>query len=296
MKFDFEKTLEPYCDANVFRTAGLSFLGFGAIMFGMAATLLPPAKSIPIEQTISLNKSIEVGSLKADETKPQIKLSAEDSVAGLHESTPYGLLPIKSPDGTGIFDAYKQKFIQQNSASKLQSLALFDVGLSQSLTAKALDSLPRSTTLIISPYANDVQTLITTARSKGFEIWLYVPLKTNNVFDDGGINMLNDSAPLPEIEKNLLTILGKATGYTGIVTNSAEIFSKNETVFKQFQSILETRGVKQFVADLSAEGFIVPKEDEHIIFSPLTPKSLEEIQNWKPDSQIELAPLSATIN
>jgi polysaccharide deacetylase 2 family uncharacterized protein YibQ len=296
MKFDFEKILEPYCDANVFRTAVLSFLGFGVIMFGMAGILLPPAKSIPIEQTISLDKSIEVGSLKADETKPQLKLSAEDSVAGLHESTPYGLLPIKSPDGTGIFDAYKQKFVQQNSTSKLQSIVLFDVGLSKSLTAKVIEALPSYTTLVISPYAKDIQTLISTARSKGFEIWLYVPFKTNNTFDDGGIHMLSDSAPLPEIEKNLLTILGKATGYTGIVTNSAEIFSKNKTVFKQFQSILETRGVKQFVADLSAEGFVIPKEGEHIIVSPLTPKSLEEIQNWKPDSQIELAPLSATIN
>jgi polysaccharide deacetylase 2 family uncharacterized protein YibQ len=296
MKFDFEKTLEPYCDANVFRTAGLSFLGFGAIMFGMAGILLPPAKSIPIEQTISLNKSIEVGSLKADETKPQLKLSAEDSVAGLHESTPYGLLPIKSHDGTGIFDAYKQKFIQQNSDSKLQSLVLFDVGLSKSLTAKVIETLPSYTTLVISPYANDIQTLITTARSKGFEIWLYVPLKTNNAFDDGGINMLNDSAPLPEIEKNLLTILGKATGYTGIVTNSAEIFSKNETVFKQFQSMLEARGVKQFVANLSAEDFIIPKEGEKIIVTTLTPKSLQTIQNWNASRQIELAPLSAIIN
>lgn len=293
MKIAINKHLEPYLDVDTLRVAGLSLTGFAAIMFVMAALLLPPANPIPLEDVISIRKSVPVGSLAQADMKPMN--NAEDSIAGMHESSPYGLLPIKTANGTSIFESYRQKFIPATANAETFSLVFYDVGLSETLTITALESLPRMTTLLISPYANNVQNLISQARAKGFEVWLFLPLEAaNQTQNDGGEKTLRSDAGLETNEKNLLQILGIGTGYTGIITNKDNVFIKNEAAFKPINDILQTRGVKLIEADVSGFEFKAPNNTADIIFVPLSHGSLKASTEWLSSraQSAELAPLS----
>jgi polysaccharide deacetylase 2 family uncharacterized protein YibQ len=293
MKIAINKHLEPYLDVDTLRVAGLSLTGFAAIMFVMAALLLPPAKTIPLEDVISIRKSVPVSSLAQADMKPMN--NAEDSIAGMHESSPYGLLPIKTANGTSIFESYRQKFIPATANAKTFSLVFYDVGLSETLTITALESLPRMTTLVISPYAHNAQNLISQARAKGFEVWLFLPLESaNQAQNDGGEKTLSSDAGLKINEKNLLQILGIGTGYTGIITNKDNVFIKNETAFKPINDILQTRGVKLIEADVSGFEFKAPDNAAGITFVPLSHGGLKASAEWLASlpKSAELAPLS----
>ena len=288
-----DSLLQPHVDGDTFRMAALCLFIFTSISFLMAALMIPPAKTIPLKETISLIKTMPVGTLQQSDLKPLN--NAADSIAGMHESTQYGLLPIKAANGSTIFDSYKQKFTPATGITKTFSLIIFDVGLSKSLTADALNSLPKNTTLLISPYAQNAQELITSARAKGFEIWLFLPLQSKNSnLNDGGTKTIHSDAGLSDNEKNLLSVLGLATGYTGVIVNKDNVITTNDTVFKPLNDILNARGIKLIEADVSAFEFQKPKNDETIIFAPLSTGTINAARNFINgfDPTTELAPLS----
>jgi hypothetical protein len=285
-------------DVDTFRTASLSLLGFSAIMLVMGAVILPHTKQIPITKTETLGKPLSVKSLNITDmnSAPQTDIVAEDAMAGFHESTTYGFLPIKRDDGQTIFDAYRIPFTTSATADQQINLIVYDIGLSDSATELALNSLPKNTNIIISPYANNIQKIITSARAKGFEAWLFVPLEpTNFATNDTGPKTLLMNASLEENNKNLLSILGLATGYTGIITDKNNLFTQNEAAYKQFNDTLSARGIVNHSIEISD----TIQTTSNTIIAPLTKGTLQKLESMVHDSQSSqktFIPLSLIIN
>lgn len=299
MKTAINKAIDTYLggvlDTQTFRVSLLSCAGFSAIILAMAAIILPHQSYLAIEKSVSLNKPLSVTSLTMTDAKkePQLDIATEDAVAGLHESGPHGFLPIKRADGQTIFDAYRAAFTSESPPDQQTTLFIYDVGLSGKTTNELMNSAPPHTTFIVSPYADNVQKTITEARSKGFEVWLFVPLEPKDfAVNDTGPRTLRLNSSLDENNKNLLDTLGMATGYTGIVTDENTVFAQNETAYKQFQDTLTARGIEHYKLDMSSS------TSEKGIVLPLTKGTLTQlpmIANDITTAQKIIAPLSYRI-
>lgn len=172
--------------------------------------------------------------------------SIEDSLAGLSEETDFGWLPItRHSDGMTSFSAYKAPFTLNADTKAVISLVMVDFGVSEKLSKEALDTLPSGTTYIASPYATNLQSKISIARSKGNEIWMHLPMQAAAPFasnDSGPYTLL---AGLNDIQntKRMNITLGKATGYAGVAVTVDPAYPDGSTDLQPLIKNIAERGL-----------------------------------------------------
>jgi polysaccharide deacetylase 2 family uncharacterized protein YibQ len=92
------------------------------------------------------------------------------------------------------------------------------LGISRSATMEAIGRLPAPVSLAFGPYGADLEKTVAEARDKGHEVMLQVPMEPFDYPDnDPGPHTLLSRAPLQENLKRLHWVMGRFTGYTGIV-------------------------------------------------------------------------------
>ena len=169
-------------------------------------------------------------------------IALEDSIPGLSEETPFGSLPIvRSSDGLKSFDAYKTPFIAKATTKGVISLVMVDFGLSDTSSKLMIESLPISVTLIASPYAENLQSKISAARGKSFEIWMNIPMQGDSV--NMGQNTILSGLNSKENLFRLNTHLGKATGYAGITIDALSKFPEASQDLQRLMDSISTRGL-----------------------------------------------------
>ncbi len=258
LRSPFEEVLSP----KVFGvTLGGLIVAFSLTIGGMSF-ILPPLPVPPVpEGTITLPKAIaaqeETSLPPPEETSPptpeqaNVQEPIEDSVAGLAETTDYGMLPqIRKEDGLTPFKAYQASFTPRAGTKALVSLVMVDFGLSSTLSLSALNNLPKGVTYVVSPYTLDLQSWVTRARERGNEVWLSLPLQTrdypNN--DSGPLTVLAGSGEDANKER-LLSALGKATGYPGVLLTGSPSFDTDKAGLDSVFASLAERGLGVAQAD-----------------------------------------------
>jgi hypothetical protein len=358
MDLALKDRITPYISV---RAAGLTFAALTGL--SLLTIIGLSAMKTGSEQTLSLNVTVPLGGehtveamgdpvkagdlqtadMHADpeaapvtEPKKAYRPPVEDAVAGLHESTPYGMVPvIRKSDGMTAFKAYSSEFAPAADARAMISLVMVDYGLSKKASDAALEQLPEGVTLALSPYGQDVQTWTTSARQRGHEVWMGLPLQSESFgTDDSGAQTLLVSASLEQNKNRLLGTLGKATGYAGIIDLDTPGFSSSSADLDRIYSSILERGLALAQAnpkdtvtgdfaithkapfiqnDIWIDENAAPKEiakqldklknlaaDGHTavgFFHPY-PTVIAAIRKWQEDlveARIELAPLSASI-
>jgi uncharacterized protein len=135
----------------------------------------------------------------------------------LVERTRFGLLPIVGADGARPAQVYARP--APVKAGPAVAIVVGGLGIGEGATLEAVAKLPPAVTLAFAPYGGDLERFVAQAREDGHEVMLQVPMEP---FDyprnDPGPHTLTVRAKPQENIERLHWVMGRFTGYTGLVT------------------------------------------------------------------------------
>jgi len=207
----------------------------------------PEAKKDEILETPP-EPSAEVEQPSVEQPVQPSEITIEDSVAGLSETTKYGPLPIIRPsDNLKPLDAYKAPFKLNPNTKAVISIILVDYGLSDKNSELSLTDLPPFISFVASPFADNLQSKISTARQKLHEVWLNIPIEDVQKNNEPRTGLAPDTLlmglKLQENMDRLNTNLGRATGYAGVAFTTAPSFDENSTDLQNIINSIGGRGL-----------------------------------------------------
>lgn len=167
-----------------------------------------------------------------------------DPIKQLLEPSSYGALPKISEEGIRPLDVYARR---PNPATLTQAriaILINGVGLNSDMTIKAIEDLPSDISLALSPYGDDVDYWMQTARLSGHEVLLQAPMEPFDYPDnDAGPQSLLIGLSEKQNDDRLAWILGQTSNYVGLVNFMGERFTSNETYMNKFLGKVRDRGL-----------------------------------------------------
>ncbi|MBL0933588.1 MAG: divergent polysaccharide deacetylase family protein [Rhizobiaceae bacterium] len=183
----------------------------------------------------------------------------------LIEQSDYGPLPQRSADGRRPFDAYARPWSGARGARV--AIVVGGLGLSQTGTQRAIEVLPAEVTLAFAPAGNSLDRWMQTARRKGHELLMQVPLEPFDYpnVDPGRGTLTVDADPMA-LREDLYWSLGRMTNYTGIMNYMGGRFVADADAMQALMAELAGRGLgylddgssARSVADVQAASAGVP--------------------------------------
>jgi polysaccharide deacetylase 2 family uncharacterized protein YibQ len=151
-------------------------------------------------------------------------------------------LPVVAADGRRPFDVYARPWSGARGARI--AIVIGGLGLSQTGTQSAIDKLPAEVTLGFAAQGNSLDRWMQTARRKGHELVIQVPLEP---FDypnvDPGRNTLTVDEAGPENAGKLHKALARTTNYTGIMNYMGARFVTDQAAMAPLMEELGQRGL-----------------------------------------------------
>ena len=198
------------------------------------------------EATITLPDGATVsGPAGENITAPRLPASSPlppAPVAGLTEPSPNGPLPIIGADGRVPAQAYARPF-RPNGKPRV-AMIVGGLGLNAVTTRAAIERLPPEITLSFVPYADGLQGWIDLARAHGHEVMIEIPMEPTGYPDnDPGPYTLLASGGAADVQAKLPWLLGRVTGYFGVMNYLGDRFMASDVGFSAFTSELRRRGV-----------------------------------------------------
>jgi polysaccharide deacetylase 2 family uncharacterized protein YibQ len=261
-----KERLEPHISVRAFALTlggllGATFIATGILALTSGGHTIDASVTIPLSGNATIEdmtgqmtaRSLNAGDMELDEpglppSSTPVKKERppiEDAIAGLHENTPFGLVPVvRKSDGLTAFKAYKAEFSAAENTKAIISLVMVDYGLSKAASEKAISALPHGITFALSPYSQDAQKMTTTARQQGHEVWLTLPIQNASYGNsDSGNQTILVNASVDQNKARLLSNLGKATGYVGVIDLDSPAFNNAAADLDSIYSNITTRGL-----------------------------------------------------
>jgi len=161
----------------------------------------------------------------------------------LVQDSPGGPLPMVGRDGREPWQVYARPFDASDKRPRI-ALVIYGLGISAAATEAAIQGLPGAISLAFSPYADDIRTWIGKARAAGHEALLMAPMEPDNypAFDPGPRALLTTLDPTQNAER-LQWILGRATGYIGVMNAMGSRFTTSRRQIAPILRALKSRGL-----------------------------------------------------
>lgn len=178
-------------------------------------------------------------------------------IDGLYTETKDGKIPqINKANGQNPFDAYRRPFNPVDSKPTI-SLVLTDIGLSQATAKAALAIMPPDISFAMSPYAADIDKLISSSREKGHEAWIILPMETADYprIDPGPQTLLKGMQEKDNLAK-LTWLMTRATGYAGFIGNQGNNFMSSDKDAKPILNEIYGRGLVYVSPEASHESML----------------------------------------
>jgi uncharacterized protein len=160
----------------------------------------------------------------------------------LIEETPQGRLPIRAKDGRRPLDVYARPWSGKRGARV--AIVIGGMGVSQTTTQTAIDTLAPEVTLAFAPQGNSLSRWAQSARRKGHEILLQIPMEP---FDypsvDPGRGTLIVEAAVDANRKVLHESMGRLTNYTGVINYLGARFTSEPVALEPIMAELGERGL-----------------------------------------------------
>ncbi|MGB7335471.1 MAG: divergent polysaccharide deacetylase family protein [Salaquimonas sp.] len=199
------------------------------------------------------NGSIAVPKLRPPEVKPQEIGLAHLPDPDLIEKGATGVIPKRGSDGRRPMDVYaREPDTTGNFGIARVVLIVGGIGISQTSSQAAIRDLPSAVTLAFAPYGNSLQRWMQTARKKGHELLLQVPMEPFGYPDNSpGAQTLVSSVSPEENQVNLHWLLSRTSNYVGVMNfQGAKLLSEPGPLRPIFDELSE-RGLL-FVDDGTA--------------------------------------------
>lgn len=172
--------------------------------------------------------------------------NADGLLPGLLEETEHGPIPRIAATGETPFEIYARPSLTPATADgqKLIAIVVTGLGLNESGTASAIDTLPDTVTLAFAPYGRSLSRTVASARAGGHEILLEMPLEPFDYpdSDPGPDTLLTGQAPRDNLNK-LFTVMAKFGGYVGLINHMGARFTASTADFAPIMEELGTRGL-----------------------------------------------------
>lgn len=222
-------SVDPSLDAGV--TPGARTIAAGgptAAGVGMGAPPPPTLDAFPETKTSARTQS---------EPLPRAP------IPGLHERTERGMLPIIAASGATAAQAYAKPFTPFANRPTV-ALIIGGLGFNARVTTAAIEMLPAEVTLSFMPYTQGLQGWIDRARADGHEVLIELPMESwDPRGDDTGPSALTTTATPAENITRLETVLGRATGYFGVMNYLGQRFITAPDASEPVARALRARGL-----------------------------------------------------
>jgi uncharacterized protein len=154
-----------------------------------------------------------------------------------------GPLPKIADDGRRAMDVYARPSDKSDPRPKI-AIVVGGLGLGEAPTQAALDRLPAGVTLAVTPYGSSLQGLVSTARAKGHEVLLEVPLEPYDYPEnDPGQDTLLTGPQAEENPGRLRRVMAKVTGYSGLISSQGAKFLASEPDLQALLRATSGRGL-----------------------------------------------------
>jgi uncharacterized protein len=175
---------------------------------------------------------------------PAVRKLAAAPDPRLVERTEYGPLPRIGQDGARPASVYRRPTGPVAKAGARIAILVAGLGISQSDTADSIEKLPAAVTLAFGPYGDNLERTVGEARDKGHEVMLQVPMEPFDYPDnDPGPHTLTVQAGQRENADRLHWIMGRFTGYFGLVNAMGAKLTANEAALQPLVSEIASRGL-----------------------------------------------------
>lgn len=156
--------------------------------------------------------------------------------------SPSGPLPVVSPDGRTPLAVYARPY--EPSGRPRIAVVLTELGMAEAKTIAAIQQLPGPITLAFHPYGRKLQEYVDQARAAGHEVLLEIPMEPANpqTHDPGNYALLT-SLPTRTNLENLDWLLGRFSGYVGVVNFMGERFTTSEPHLRPVLEAVRSRGL-----------------------------------------------------
>jgi uncharacterized protein len=181
---------------------------------------------------------------------PQDPRMADQPDPALIEDTPEGKLPIVAADGTRPVDRYARPW--SGARGTRIAIVVGGLGLSQTGTQRALDTLPEDITLAFAASGNSLFRWMPIARRGGHEILLQVPFEPFDYPDNdpGRLTLVTSEKPATNL-KRLHESMGRMTNYTGVMNYLGGRFLADADALEPVMRDISGRGLL-FLDDASS--------------------------------------------
>lgn len=161
------------------------------------------------------------------------------------EDSAFGPLPVRADDGRRPMDIYARPW--SGSKGKRIALVIGGLGLSQTGSHRAIESLPPEITFAFAPTGNSLERWMRAARKKGHELLVQVPMEPFGYpsINPGPRTLRLASSGETNVE-NLHWALGRLTNYTGVMNYMGARFAADETAMAPILGDLAYRGLLFF--------------------------------------------------
>lgn len=165
---------------------------------------------------------------------------------GLTELSPYGALPIVGKNKLKPFDAYK-KSVVLDTEKPVIALGITGIGMSGHLYDGIFKRLSPNASIILSPYVAEINDIQKMARSKGYEVWLSLPLENKGFPNtDPGSKGILVNAGLKFNQENYKNVLASTSGYAGLAAYTDGAFKDSKPMLRGLLGEAFTRGLGFF--------------------------------------------------
>ncbi|HEY4342983.1 MAG TPA: divergent polysaccharide deacetylase family protein [Parvibaculum sp.] len=170
-----------------------------------------------------------------------------------------GPLPIIAKDGRKPWKVYARPLPKGLAAGPRVALIVSGLGISDSATAHAIETLPPEVTLSFAPYGSGLQGWIAKARDAGHEVLLELPMEPFGYpqNDPGPYTLLTSLQPAENISR-LEWLLSRFAGYVGVMNYQGARFTSSTASLSPVLTALKTRGL-MYVDNGASQRSLAPK-------------------------------------
>lgn len=257
----------------------LSFLGGLFICFMFASTLVTWAWSksertkLTLEERLpSKTAIVDVVKIKTDTAEAKTVLSipevprqevgampltpATQEIKQAENPQPPSLEAPEATTANTPYHQFKTSFIRKTN-KPLISFVITDLGLSESKTQNIIQNFSKEISFAFSPYTQNLNSLIDTARKDGHEAWLSLPLETKQFpLNDPGPSTLLVNASTEKNQTRLNDVLNSAKNYAGFISPYNHIFKAEDANVNPIIKEIFNKGYAIIDSNISSRSFI----------------------------------------
>lgn len=182
------------------------------------------------------------------------------ALADLSEQTADGPIPRIAATGLTPFAAYARPTGAAAASGKpMIAIIVSGLGINEQGSLNAIDQLPGDVTLGFAPYGKTLSTTVASARDRGHEVLLEIPLEPFDYpqNDPGPQTLLTGETPRANIDK-LFWLMARFGGYVGVLNNMGARFTASGADFAPVMEELGARGLG-YLDDGSSNRSLAPQ-------------------------------------